>query len=91
MTDYRRNHVLGGTYFFTVNLLDQHSSLLVDHVRSLREVVREVRAWAPFRIDAWMVLPEHLHCLWILPEGDADFSSRWRDFKKGFRSYCESC
>jgi putative transposase len=84
MTDYRRNRVPGGTYFFTVNLLNRHSNLLVNHVRFLREVVRDVRARAPFHIDAWVVLPEHLHCLWTLPEGDADFSSRWRDVKKGF-------
>jgi putative transposase len=84
MTDYRRNRVPGGTYFFTVNLLNRHSTLLVDEVSILREVVRDVRARAPFHIDGWVLLPEHLHCLWTLPEGDADFSSRWRDIKKGF-------
>ena len=84
MTAYRRNRVPGGTYFFTVNLLDRRSSLLVDQVGLLREVVRAVRARAPFHIDAWVVLPEHLHCLWTLPDGDADFSARWRDIKKGF-------
>ena len=87
MTDYRRNRVPGGTYFFTVNLLDRQSDLLVTNVQSLREVVRDVRAQAPFHIDACVVLPEHLHCLWTLPDGDADFSSRWRDIKKGFSKH----
>ncbi len=84
MTDYRRNRVPGGSYFFTVNLLDRNSDLLVAHVGALREAVQDVRRRAPFHIDAWVVLPEHLHCMWTLPEGDADFSSRWRDIKKGF-------
>ncbi len=84
MTNYRRNRVAGGTYFFNVNLLDRRSTLLVDHVGALREIVRDVRARAPFHIDAWVVLPEHLHCLWTLPHGDTDFSRRWRDIKKSF-------
>ncbi len=60
MTNYRRNRVPGGTYFFTVNLLDRRSGLLVQHVQRLRGAVRQVRAQAPFHIDAWVVLPEHL-------------------------------
>jgi putative transposase len=84
MTDYRRNRVPGGTYFFTVNLLDRHSKLLTAHIAELRTAVRDVRARSPFHIDAWVVLPEHLHCLWTLPHGDTDFSGRWRDIKKTF-------
>jgi putative transposase len=81
MTDYRRNRVPGGTYFFTVNLLDRTSDLLTRHIISLRTAVSDVREKAPFHIDAWVVLPDHMHCLWTLPEGDADFSSRWRAIK----------
>ena len=84
MTNYRRNRVKGGTYFFTVNLLDRRSNLLVEHIDSLREAVQQVKQRKPFDIDAWVVLPEHLHCLWTLPEGDADFSSRWQEIKKRF-------
>jgi putative transposase len=84
MTDYRRNRVPGGTYFFTVNLVDRNSDILVSRVQSLRDAVRDVRMRAPFHIDAWVVLPDHLHCLWTLPENDSDFSSRWRDIKKTF-------
>ncbi len=73
MPEYRRNRVPGGTFFFTANLLDRRSDLLVRHVNVLREAVRRARLRAPFRIDAWVVLPDHMHCPWTLPEGDADF------------------
>ena len=84
MPDYRRNRVTGGTYFFTANLLDRNSGLLVTHVNLLRDAVREVRARAPFHIDAWVVLPDHMHCIWTLPPHGADFSGRWRELKKSF-------
>ena len=64
MPDYRRNRVPGGTFFFTANLLDRRSDLLVTQIDALRDAVRQVRARAPFHIDAWVVLPDHLHCLW---------------------------
>ena len=84
MPDYRRNWVPGGTFFFTANLLDRRSDLLVEQIDALREAVRRVRARTPFHIDAWVVLPEHTHCVWTLPEGDADFPGRWRAIKKAF-------
>lgn len=84
MTDYRRIRVPGGTYFFTVNLLDCHSDLLSRHIQNLRDAVRQVRTRAALHIDAWVVLPEHMHCIWTLPDGDADFSSRWKAIKAGF-------
>jgi putative transposase len=63
MPDYRRNRVPGGTFFFTVNLLDRHSDLLVTQIDALRNAVRQVRVRAPFHIDAWVVLPHHMHWL----------------------------
>ncbi len=84
MPDYRRNRVPGGTFFFTVNLLDRRSDLLVLQIDRLRDAVRRVRRRAPFHIDAWVVLPDHMHCLWTLPEGDADFPARWRAIKTTF-------
>ena len=84
MPDDRRSRVPGGTYFFTVNLLDRNSRLLIDKIDVLREAVRTVRVRAPFHIDAWVVLPEHLHCIWTLPPGDDDFSGRWRAVKALF-------
>lgn len=84
MAEYRRNRVPGGTYFFTVNLLDRNSGLLVTHIDQVRNAARDVRARAPFHIDAWVVLPDHMHCIWTLPPGDEDYSGRWRALKKTF-------
>ena len=84
MPDYRRNRVAGGTYFFTVNLRDRRSDLLVSEIGVLRDAVRETRALRPFHIDAWVVLADHMHCLWTLPPGDADFPFRWRMIKARF-------
>jgi len=84
MPEYRRNRVPGGTYFFTVNLLDRKSRLLVTEIDALRDAVRHVRARAPFHIDGWVVLPEHMHWTWTLPTGDMNYSARWRDIKKEF-------
>jgi putative transposase len=82
--DYRHNRVPGGAYFFTVTLHDRHSDLLVTHVNALRAAVRQARARAPFCIDARVVLPDHMHCLWTLPSNDADFPSRGRVIKTAF-------
>lgn len=85
MSNYRRAFVPGGTWFFTVNLLQRrHNDLLVREIGLLRQVVRRVRDRYPFHIDAWVVLPEHLHCVLTLPAGDSDFSLRWRLIKSGF-------
>jgi putative transposase len=84
VADYRRVQVAGATYFFTVALLDRDSSLLAERVELLRAAVRKTKAARPFHIDAWVVLPEHLHCVWTLPEGDSDYSGRWRDIKAVF-------
>ena len=84
MTDYRRNRVAGGTYFFTVNLYDRRSELLTHNIDALRQAVRKVQARAPFHIDAWVVLPDHVHSLWTLPENDVAFSARWQAIKTAF-------
>jgi putative transposase len=84
MPQYIRNRSPGGTFFFTVALLERRRTLLVDRIADLRESFRIVRARRPFGIDAIVVLPDHLHCLWTLPEDDADFSTRWRLIKRHF-------
>ncbi len=84
MTNYRRNFIPGASYFFTVNLADRKSSLLTDHIHHLRTAFRYTRARHPFTIDAIVVLPDHLHAIWSLPEGDADFATRWRLIKTTF-------
>lgn len=84
MPNYRRYRIPGGCYFFTVNLLNRNQSLLVEHIDLLRESVRLCKQKHPFTIDAWVVLPEHMHCIWKLPEADADFSGRWQSIKTHF-------
>jgi hypothetical protein len=67
MPEYRRNRVPGGT-FFTLNLLDRRSDLLVGHVEALREAVRRTRLRSPFRIDAWVVLPANAGRIPAVPD-----------------------
>jgi putative transposase len=84
MTDYRRNRVAGGSYFFTVNLADRAATLLIDHIDLLRSAVRYTHERHPFIIDAMVVLPDHLHAVWTLPIDDADYETRWRLIKTMF-------
>ena len=84
MPNYRRAFVAGGCWFFTANLLDRRSRLLVDRVDALRDATRRVRLRYPFHIDAWVVLPDHTHAVWTLPPDDMDFSARWRLIKSYF-------
>lgn len=84
MPRYVRAFHPGGTFFFTVALLERRRRLLTEHIDTLREVMRDVQSRRPYRIDAIVVLPDHLHCLWTLPPDDADFSSRWWAIKSGF-------
>lgn len=81
---YHRVFVPGGTHFFTVNLADRSSRLLVEHVDTLRDAVRQVKHRHPFEIPAGVVLPDHLHAIWTLPPDDSDFSIRWMPIKAGF-------
>ena len=83
--DYRRAWHPGGTYFFTINLLRRTGNdLLVRHADALRAVVAQVRNAYPFRIHGWVVLPDHMHCIIELPEGDHDFALRIRLIKMSF-------
>ncbi|NJN24348.1 MAG: transposase [Acaryochloridaceae cyanobacterium RL_2_7] len=70
--EYRRSHLSGATYFFTV-VTYQRQPLFDNgaNIKLLRAVFREVKAAFPFEIEAMVVLPDHLHCMWTLPEGDA--------------------
>jgi putative transposase len=81
---YRRNRIAGGTYFFTITLKNRASTLLVDHIDGLLHAIRAAKRARPFRIDALVILPEHLHAIWTLPIGDHDYSGRWRAIKARF-------
>lgn len=85
MRTYIRSRIPGATYFFTVNLAERRGNpLLVEHVGALREAFRRVRKDHPFDLKGSVILPDHLHCLWQLPEGDCDFPTRWRLIKAQF-------
>lgn len=84
MSNYIRPRAKGASIFFTVTLQARGTRVLVDHVARLREAVAVTKAERPFQIDAWVVLPDHLHCVWTLPGGDGDFSTRWRLIKARF-------
>ena len=84
MVTYRRNWLPGGSYFFTVTLLDRSSRLLTERIDDLRAAFHSVRHERPFTIDAMVVLPDHLHCIWRLPPDDANYSLRWREIKARF-------
>jgi putative transposase len=84
MVKYRRNFLPGGTFFFTVTLVDRRSSVLVDHIAALRDAFRVASRQRPFSVEAIAVLPDHLHAILTLPPDDADFPGRWRRIKGHF-------
>ena len=85
MTAYRRATIEGATYFFTVNCAERHENhLLTNNIDVLRQIFRKVKATHPFEIDAIVLLPEHLHCIWTLPQCDADYRTRWYLIKAWF-------
>jgi putative transposase len=85
MRTYTRTRIPGAIYFFTVNLAERHGNdLLTKHIDELREAFRITKRAHPFVIEAMVVLPDHLHCLWRLPPDDSDFPMRWRLIKASF-------
>ena len=89
LMQYRRAIVPGGTFFFTL-VTDRRRPILAsdEAVDALRNAFRSVRQSRPFEIDAIVVMPDHLHCIWTLPPDDADFSTRWRLIKTSFSKHC---
>jgi putative transposase len=89
MSDYRRARS-GNTYFFTLVTYGRLPILCIDESRkALKDAIIEVRAKRPFETKAWVLLPDHLHAIWVLPEGDSDYSVRWALIKKGFTKKIE--
>lgn len=84
MSCYIRPRRPGASVFFTVTLAARGSDMLVAEVESLRQAVRVTKQERPFHIDAWVVLPDHMHCVWTLPEGDADYPTRMGAIKARF-------
>ncbi|WP_428928695.1 REP-associated tyrosine transposase [Marinibacterium sp. SX1] len=87
MPNYIRPRIAGATVFFTVCLAREGTSLLTDHVDLLRAAVAHVRKRRPFGIDAWVVLPDHMHAVWTLPHCDSNYSQRWGSIKAHFSKH----
>jgi putative transposase len=84
MNQMSRLALPGSTIFFSVMLQNRGSDLLIRHVAALRTAVSTVRRRHPFRIDAFVVLPDHLHAILTLPPGDTNHGLRWRRIKAEF-------
>ena len=84
MSNYTRPKKPAATVFFTVNLAHRGTRLLVEHVQALRDSVMITRRERAFVVDAWVVLPDHMHCIWTLPPEDCDYSTRWQVIKARF-------
>lgn len=77
MTYLHSPHRSGTAVFFTLRLADPGTDLLTRHIDLLRSAVRRTMTDRPFGIDAWVTLPDHLHCICKLPPGDPDHAARW--------------
>jgi putative transposase len=84
MPEYRRAKFKGSVFFFTVVLAERSSNLLVEQVDRLRRIYRTAKERRPFDTVAICILPDHIHAIWALPEGDTDFAIRWNLIKSGF-------
>ncbi|MDD5171244.1 MAG: transposase [Syntrophales bacterium] len=91
MPNYLRSFIPGGTFFFTLVTYERRRWLCTEEARqALNGAIKAVRETRPFIIDAVVLLPDHLHCIWTLPDGDHDFSTRWRLMKSFVTKRCKS-
>jgi putative transposase len=91
MSRYQRSTTPGTSYFFTLVSYRRRPILCDEPVRAaLRNAIETTRRELPFSIDAWVLMPDHLHCIWTLPEGDAGFSARWSKIKRRVSLSCHS-
>ena len=87
---YRRSRIKGATYFFTVNTYNRRRFLCIsENVGLLRQAFRKTKQRHPFQIEAIVLLPDHMHCIWTLPAGDNNYSMRWRLIKNYFSRHCQ--
>src|SRR3990167_2373961 len=84
MVNYRRSKLPGGTYFFTATLRNRKSTILIEHIDLLKSALTKTKQAFPFNNLATVILPDHLHVIWHLPEGDDDYSKRWQMVKSHF-------
>ncbi len=85
MSEYRRVYQPGAHYFFTLVTYKRRPIFAnPDNIKHLKTAINKVKKKHPFSLNAIVILPDHLHCLWKLPENDPDFSTRWRLIKQHF-------
>jgi len=87
--DYRRAYIPGGTFFFTL-VTYQRRKLFEEpsNIKLLQHCIKKVKEQHPFKMRAYVILPDHVHCIWTLPDNDIDFSTRWRLIKSYFTRDC---
>ncbi len=91
MSNYRRTKINGGTYFFTVVTHRRQHILCNSNVRTeLRAGIRETQKTNHFSVNAWVLMPDHLHCIWTLPSNDSDIGIRWAKIKRYVSKKCGS-
>lgn len=89
MSRYRRRASPTGLWFFTLCLAARGSTALCDEINLLRWSWAVTAKALPFETVEAVILPDHLHCIWRLPEGDSDFPARWQKIKAGFSRHAE--
>lgn len=90
MSSYKRNFVDGGTFFFTVVSYKRQKIFTSPSFRTaLRKAIKKTQQQYPFEINAWVLLPNHIHCIWTLPNNDKDFSLRWAMIKNSVSQQCK--
>ena len=89
MSNYRRAAAKGGSYFFTLVSYQRRNIFCDKAIRlALRQAIKTTQKKYPFNIDAWVLLPNHMHCIWTLPEEDNNFSQRWSLIKRKVSIEC---
>jgi putative transposase len=87
--NYRRSQIPGGAFFFTLVTYERRKLFSEQkNINLLRQVIHEIKQVHPFQMQAYVLLPDHFHCIWRLPDNDADFSTRWRLIKSYFTRSC---
>jgi len=85
MSEYRRLYQPGGSYFFTIVTYQQIQILsLPDNITRLKSAFDKVMKRHPFKMEAFVILPDHIHCIWQMPGWDSNYSTRWRLIKSYF-------
>jgi putative transposase len=84
MVQYRRNYQAGVLYFFTVTLKNRNATLLTDYIDQLKKSLQRAQKERFYETKAIVILPDHIHAIWKMPEADQNYSLHWRKIKSYF-------